>query len=147
MPSTIRLSEADRARVRHALAYLQVEPSSSIALGFPSTSQPMFLVERAMDRIIPEAVSRIIKMLDILDCIECQMVEALCRLKTQQVGEVKIRNSNEEPTEQDLLEREFCRWAKRLADDLGVPLNPFSERFRNGGCQGPALNIPVWTGN
>lgn len=141
MPTTIRLSDADRARVRHHLGYLNVEPVSSIALGFPSAQQSMFLVDRAMDRLIPEGVSRIIQQLNTLDCIEQQMVESLCRLKAQQLGELKIRNSNEEPTEQDLLEREYLRWAKRLADDLGCALNPFSERFRAGG--GQSINLPV----
>jgi hypothetical protein len=142
MPTTIRLSEADRARVRHHLGYQNVEPVSSIALGFPSAQQPQFLVERAMDRLMPEGVGRIIQTLNALDCIEGQMIDALCRLSAQQLGELKLRNSNEEPTEQDLLEREYLRWAKRLADDLGAPLNPFSERFRTSGS-GSSLNIPV----
>ena len=146
MPTTIRLSEADRARARYHLGYLNVEPVSSIALGFPSAQQPMFLFERAADRIMPEAMSRILCILNTLDAIEGQMREALCRLKVQQVGEVKIRNTNDEPTEQDLLEKEYLRWAKRLADDFGVPLNPFSERFRGGGGGIPPFNIPVNTG-
>ncbi|MCH7584457.1 MAG: type I restriction endonuclease subunit R [Acidobacteria bacterium] len=58
---TVRLQEADRARVRHHLGYLNVEPVSSIQLGFPAASQPQFLVEIAMDRIIPEAVGMIQK--------------------------------------------------------------------------------------
>lgn len=138
----VRLNEADRAKVRHHLGYTNVEPVSSIALGFPAASQPQFLVEIAMDRIIPEAVGLIQKYLAILDAIENQMVEALCRLKAQQLGELKIRNSNEEPVEQDLLEREYVRWARRLADDFSVPLNPYSERFRSG-TYGGGMNIPV----
>lgn len=143
MPTTIRISEADRARVRHALAYIQVEPVSSIALGFPSAQQPMFLVERAMDRVIPDAIPKILQELCVLDQIECQMAEALCRLSAQQVGEVKLRNDNSEATEQDLLEKEYLRWAMRLADDLGVPLNPFSTRFRWGAGAGGVTNVPV----
>lgn len=139
------LQEADRARVRHHLGYLSTEPVSSIALGFPSAQQAQFLVERAMDHILPAAVSRVIQQLNILDAIEGQMVDALDRLQAQQLGELKLRNSNEEPVEQDLLEHEYIRWAKRLADDLGVPLNPFSERFRSGGTSSP-LNLSVITG-
>lgn len=134
------LSENDRARVRHHLGYLNVEPSGAIALGFPAAQQPQFLVERAMDRVIPAAISRILCTLDTLDKIEGAMAASICRLSAQQLGELKIRNSNEEPTEGDLLEREYRRWAMRLADDLGAPLNPFSERFRAGSA---STNLPV----
>jgi len=122
---------------------LNTEPVSSIALGFPGAGQAQFLVETAMDRLIPEAVGKILKYLAILDSIEAQMVDALKRLKVQKLGEITLRNSNEEPVEQDLLEKEYNRWAKRLADDLGVPINKFSERFQSGFFGGPGINIPV----
>ena len=137
---TVRLQEADRARVRHHLGYINVEPVSSIQLGFPAASQPQFLVEIAMDRIIPEAVGMIQKYLAILDGLEDLMVQSFRTDKVQQLGELKLRNSNEEPTEHDLLERKYRYWAMVLADDLGVPLNPFSNRFRGGAGM---LNVPV----
>jgi len=135
----ITLSEADRARVRHHLGYLNVEPAASIQLGFPSASQWLFTVEISMDRIIPEAVGMIHKYLNILDSIELQMVDELACLKVQQIEQLKLRNSNEEPNIEDLLEQEYLRWVKRLADDLGVEPNPYSTRFRNLG----GMNIPV----
>lgn len=125
----VRLDESDRVRVRYHLGYLNVEPVISIQLGFPSAQQAQFLVETAMDRIIPQAIPRVLAMLGTLDCIEGQMIDALKRLKVQQVSEVKMRNSNEEATEQDLLEREYERWAMRLANMLGVPWNPYAKRF------------------
>lgn len=132
------LSESDRVRVRHHMGYLNVEPGSSIALGFPSAQQPEFLVERAMNNVIDQAVGRIIDTLDTLDCLESDMRSASKQLAVQQLGEMKLRNSNDEPNVCDLLEREYVRWAKRLADDLGAPLNVFSERFRSlaGGAVG-----------
>lgn len=132
------LTEIDRARVRHHLGYLQTEPVSSIQLGVPSASQALFLVEKQMDRLVPAAVPMILRYLSILDSIELQMVDGLKRLKAVRLGELQLRNSNEDQTEQDLLEREYVRWAKRLADDLGAPLNPFSERFR-----ATPINVPV----
>lgn len=139
----IKLSENDRERVRYHLAFLNVEPVSSIALGFPSAQQAQFLVERAMDRVLPAGVPRVLRIVNHLDCIEEQMMGSLKHLKAQQIGELKLRNSNEEPTEQDLLEREYMRWALRLADQLGVPINPFSERFRHGLYGGGGMNTPV----
>lgn len=137
----VRLAAADRARVRHHLGYPNVEPVSSISLGFPSASQPLFLVEIAMDRLIPEGVGLILKYLAILDALEGQMVSSFCRDRAQQIDGVKLRNSNEEPTEHELLERHYHWWRKRLADDLGCPVNPFSALVYTGG----SINVPVVT--
>lgn len=137
-----RVAEADRERVRYHLGYLNIEPVSAIQLGFPSAQQAQFLVESAMDRLIPQAINRVLSILCTLDKIECQMVDALSRLKVQQVGEAKFRNTNDEPSETDLLEKEYARWAKRLADHLGVPLNTFCERFTSG-MYGGGMSVPV----
>jgi hypothetical protein len=137
---TVRLTEYDRARVRYHLGYLQTEPTSSIHLGYPAMSQALFLVERAMDNLIPSAVEIVQKNLDHLNSLECMLFDAASRLKVQSVGDVKLRTSNDEPSETVLLEKEIYRWASRLADNLGVPLNPYSERYRSE-IRGP--NIPV----
>lgn len=139
------LSESDRVRVRHHMGYLNVEPGASIALGFPSAQQPEFLVERAMNNIIDQAVGRIIQTLDMLDCLEQQLIAAVPQLAVQQLGEMKLRNSNEEPNACDLIEAEYVRWAKRLADDLGAPLNMFSERFRNAAVAYGSRPVAWWT--
>ncbi len=138
---TIRLQEADRARVRHHLGFMSIEPVSSIQLGFPAASQPQFLVEIAMDRLIPEVVGIVQKDLAILDGLEDLMVQSFRTDKVQQLGELKLRNSNEEPNEHDLLERKYLYWAGVLADDLGVDFNPFSRRFR--AMTAGMINIPI----
>lgn len=138
----IALTASEKERVRYHLGYLNVEPSAAIALGFPRASQAGFLVEQAMERLMEPTVGRVSQLLSVLDRIEGQMIEALQRLQAQQLGELKLRNSNDEPTEQDLLEREYVRWAQRLADNLGVPLNVYSERFRELGSGG-GVNVPV----
>lgn len=139
----IALSESEKERVRYHLGYLNVEPPGSITLGFPSASQALYLVEIALERLIPSTVERVLKIVDHLDCIEMQMMEANKRLKAQQLGELKLRNSNDEATEQELLEKEYHRWARRLSDNLGVPLNPFSEKFRRGGGANAVRNVKV----
>lgn len=135
-------TEQDRSRIYYHLGYPDVTNVSSIQLGFPALSQPQFLVTSAMDRLNPASVPRVIRILNIMDGIESQMVKALNRLKAQQLGELKLRNTNEESTEQDLLEREYGRWAQRLADILGVPINPYAMRY--GALEGGAgVNVPV----
>ncbi len=136
-----RIEEQDRERVRYHLGYLNVDPVSSVQLGFPSASQAQFLVERAMDRVIPAAVGRIIRILNELDDIELQMSAGRKNLKVQQIETLKLRNDNEEPNEIDLLEREYLRWGQRLANQLGVPLNVYSERYAGGG-EG-IRNVPI----
>lgn len=139
----IALNPQDKERVRYHLGYQSVEPAAAIQLGFPRGAQPQFLVEAALERVMAPAVPRIYEILGILDGIERQMVDALKRLKAQQLGELKLRNSNEERTEQDLLEAEYLRWAQRLGDQLGVPLNAYSARFQ--GLAGGGINTPVAT--
>lgn len=138
-----RLTDSDRVRVRYHLGYLNIEPVQSIQLGFPAAQQAEFLVETAMDRLMAAAVPKLLEILNTLECIEGLMRQALPHLLAQQIGELKIRNTNEEGTSQDLLEKEYARWAKRLADHLGVPLNVYSTRFQGGLYGGVPLSTPV----
>jgi len=131
------LTEEEKARIRHHLGYLNVNPVTAIQLGFPRASQPQFLVESAMNNIPESAIGIIRKNVAILDNIEDRLVGALDRLTAQSLDEITMR-----PDEHDALEREYYRWATRLADDLGVPLNIYSERFRNAGGQA-SINVPM----
>jgi hypothetical protein len=131
------LQEEEKARIRHHLGYLNVQPAASIQLGFPAASQPLFLVESAMNKIPETAVGIIRKTVSILDNIEDRLVDALDRLQAEKLSDVTLRAD-----EHDALEREYVRWAKRLADDLGAPLNAYSERFRHGMAQA-SLSVPV----
>ena len=142
--TTPRFTDEERARIRAHLGYLNVAPVSAIGLGFPAASQSLFTVEVAMDQLLPGAVSRAQMILAVLDKIECLLVESLERLAAQQVGDVKLRGSNDESTEGDLLEGEYLRWAKRLADLLGVELNRASLRFGAGsGLSGNVRVLPT----
>lgn len=96
----------------------------------------MFLVEASMNRIPEAAAGQIRQYVAILDGIEAQMVEGQQYLVASKLGEIEIRADHI-----DQLRNEYRRWAQVLADDLGVPLNIYSERFRFGGSA--PLNIPV----
>jgi hypothetical protein len=91
----VALSDTDKERIRYHTGYQNVSPAASIQLGFPRASQASFLVEAAMERLLPPTVSRVLSIVTNLDTIEAQMMEANRRLKAQQLGELKLRNTNE----------------------------------------------------
>ena len=90
-----------------------------------------------MNRIPETAIGLIRREIAILDNIEDRLLGALTRLEAEKLSEITLRKD-----EHDALEREYVRWAKRLADDLGATLNAYSERFRSGGGIAP-LNVSV----
>ena len=130
-------SDQEKERIRYHLGYPEVQPAASIQLGIPRPIQTAFLVESAMNLVIPAAEARIRKMLQILENLECQLQKVVPALQAEQLGNLKPRENAP-----DLIEKEYVRWAKRLADVLGVPLYAYSDRFKNVGA-GYAGSIPV----
>lgn len=122
------LTQQEQARIRDYLGYLNVSSAASIQLGFPRASQPLFLVQAAMDRVLPEAEDIVRKHLTELDKLESEVSGARRRLKATSVGEITLNAQ-----ELNALKKEQRYWAVRLADSLGVPLNAYSERWSSGG--------------
>jgi len=98
--------------------------------------QTLFLLENAMNLVLPEAQGRIYNMVQTLDDIECQMVQGQAYLPANKLGELEIRKEHI-----DMLEDEYFRWSCRLADQLGVPLYWGAERFQ--GRRRGRVNVPV----
>lgn len=138
---TTALTEATKERVRYHLGYLSVDPVSAIPLGFPSAGQAQFLLESAMERLRNESVGRVEKILAHLERIEAQDMEANKRLKAQQLGDLKLRNTNEEKTENELLDERYVVWAHKLAEIFGVPPNPYSVRFRGSSNHSSSVRV------
>jgi len=121
---SIALSEAHKEAIRYHLGYDNVDPTTALVAGFPAVYPKLRLVETAMERINgSSAVSRIARIVTELESIEKQMSAARCRFKVQQLGELKLRNSNDEASEADMLAKEYSRWRGKLAQQLGVPIN------------------------
>lgn len=120
------LTDEEKERTRHHLGYPQVQPAASVQWGIPRPIQTAFLVESAMNNIIPAAEPRVREMLCTLDGIETKLIEAQDYLVAQKLEDITLRDGHP-----DLLEREYQRWAGRLADLLGVPLYAFSTKFRS----------------
>jgi hypothetical protein len=130
------ITEDEKNRIRHHTGYLITEPAAAIQLGYPRASQTQFLLEHAMNHVPEAGVGQIRNYIAILDNLENLLVEATTRFAAKRLGEIELRDN-----ETDMIEGEYARWAKRLADDLGIPLNIYSERFRAG--SGLSMNMQV----
>lgn len=119
------LSNTERERCRYHLGYLSVSPAPALAFGIPVPIQTMFLIESAMNLLLPEAMPRVRMLLERLDEIETKLYEGLDYLAADQVDDIKIR-----PDHLDQLEREYCRWVGRLSDEIGAPPYPGSHKLR-----------------
>lgn len=134
MTQRIPLNANERSRIKHFLEYPDWSSLAySVQLGFPASSQPMYLLEGAFDRVTDAALESVRKDLCQLESIENQIGQARTRLSAEQLGNLKV-NMNELP----MLRRELVWWALVLANDLGVGPNPFSamEILGSGGSGG-----------
>lgn len=115
----------DRSRVKYHLGYLAVSPAASLQFGIPRPIETLFLVEDAMNNLIDDGfnVENVLRILGVLDGIECKLVEAQDYLVASRLGNLEVNPQNPE-----LLENEYNRWAARLADTFGVPWYPYAIR-------------------
>lgn len=133
--STVVLTEEEKERARYHLGYVETSFAAALQFGVPRPIQTIFLLEQALGLLLnPYAVQRARTLLGKLDSIEEQMFEpGMQLLYAEQLGELKLRGAKIGETSTDLMEREYVRWANRLADMLGVPLYAYSERFKAKG--------------
>jgi len=112
----------ERAEILRFLGYPNWNKlAQSVQLGVPSQAHAEFLVRQAFARIAPESRDLIRRDLCELKDIECQLSESRSRLKANRLGDLHINRH-----EQKQLRRELEYWRNRLADDLGVYVNPWS---------------------
>lgn len=130
-------TDQEQSRIRYFLGYLNTEPATGLQFGLPKPVQALFLVDLAMQRVLPGTEPMVRNMLNILEGIEEKLVCAQDYLVADKLEQLTIRRDHT-----DALEKENLRWASRLADILGVPLNPFALRFQ-AMTQTVAGSIPV----
>ena len=121
-------TDQEKAQTLHHLGYPNwTNLANGIQLGIPAGSQPLFLIEQAFDRLLPGGEEQV--RLDLCNCIdiENQMSDARSRFKAVALGELKL---NAMETQQ--LRTELVYWRQKLADDLGVVQNPYSQSAYEG---------------
>lgn len=129
------LSDAEKVKIRMHLGYHNVAAASTFALGLPAAIETQFIVEGAMEKILPAAENEVRRHIAILDGIEAQMVCDHELLAVNQLGEITIRSD-----EQEALDKRYLRWRKGLANLLCVVPNPFDPRYPSAGA---GINVPV----
>lgn len=126
-------TDEEKVRIRAHLGYLNVAAVQTFVLGSPAGVETQFLVEGAMNRVLPEALSLARNHLAKCDFVETQIVENQELLAVTAVGEISVRENEYE----QLLKR-YHYWRNALANVLGVYPNPFDKRFESTG-----LNVSV----
>lgn len=121
-------TEREQGRIRHFLGYPSWSSmAASIQLGFPAGSQPLYILEQAFIRLLPDGEEAV--RIDLCNCeeIEKQLADARKRMKATKLGEMTLNMG-----ETGQLRQELQYWQRRLADDLGVPFNPYSSMSYEG---------------
>ena len=125
-------TDEDKVKIRHHMGYLNVNEAQSFALGVPAALETQYLIEGSMNRVLAAAEVQAKNIVAKLDLIEEQMTADLELLAVTKVAEIEI-NDKEMPK----LRREYRHWQKTLGNLLGIPPNPYDQRFSN------SLSVPV----
>lgn len=132
-------SDTEKARIKHFLSYPDwVSLAQSIQLGFPAASQPLFLVESAFNRLTGGGEESTRRNLCECEDIERQMSQARSRLRAKRLGNLHLN-----PRELAQLRGEMIWWVTRLADDLGVVSDPYSQMMYAGARNIGGINANV----
>lgn len=129
------LTDQEKVKVRHHLGFLNVKAAQTFVLGVPAAVETQFIIEGAMNLLLPEAEGEARRHLTILDDIENQLNEDRELLAVTAVDEIKIN-----PDEMRKLRKEYQYWRHSMANLFGVYPNPFDKRWivAEGG-----VNVPV----
>jgi len=120
--STEPFTDEETADVMRFLGYPNWKAmSQSIQLGYPAATQPMFLVMDSLPRLAESSRPAVRETLCQLRSTDAQIGTARGRMKTIRVGDVAMNVS-----EARQLREEYVYWQKKLADLLGVFVNPCS---------------------
>lgn len=125
---TVQLTEDQKTSCRHHLGYPNVAEAASFGLGVPAGLEISFLIERAMDKLLPAGRVRLEQILGALDTIEQQKLDDLELAAVNQVGEIAVNQG-----EQSALDKQYNYWVAALSNLLTVPRNPFDARLQAGG--------------
>lgn len=119
------LTPQDRSRVKYHLGFLAVSPAASLSFGIPRPIATAFLIEDAMNNLIDDGwvIPNVLRILGILDGIECRMVAAQDYLPASKLGSLEVR-----PDHIEALLETYYDWSGRLGSIFGCPPYPYDRR-------------------
>lgn len=133
--NTAVFTEEEQGRILYHLGYQLQQIGSFLSFGTLALTETMFIAVNALQHIPLSRAMIIRNILSVLDGIDPKLVEAQDYLVALKLGEMEMAEDHP-----DKLDREYTRWANRMADALGVTTNPYSTRFGGGK---PRMNVPV----
>jgi hypothetical protein len=128
-------SDSEKMRIRHHMGYMNVSKVESFALGIPAAFPTTFIIEGAMNKVIPAAEPKVRETLDRLDEVEKQIFESSDYRDVNQVDEIQMRPDALEARKQD-----YKYWQNTLGNLLGVIPNPYDMRYA---LAGNLINVRV----
>lgn len=137
------LTDEEKVDGRRHMGYLNVQEAATFVLGVPAAVQTQFVIEGALNKLLAAAEPTFRRYIQVLNGIECQIVEDQSNLAAKQIGNIQV--NTEEFTD---LMKQYKFWQGQLANLLGVPPNPFDQRpgFGSGSVAGNGVNVPVLSG-
>lgn len=129
------ITEEEKDRARHHMGYLAVEAAQTFVLGIPAAVQTQFMIEGALNRILPQAAERFRTLLCRLDSVEAEVFCGMDLASVDKIDTIDIRTDRLEA-----LAKYYKIAQQGLANLLGVPPNPFDMREW---LQGGSINVPV----
>lgn len=118
----------EEVRIKHHLGYPQVKAARTFFLGYPISAPVTTMADGSIQNVEPAAERMVRVLLERLDGVECQMVEDQELLAVSKLDEIEIR-----PDEFGGLIGQYRHWQLSLGNILGIPPNPFDQRFMGAG--------------
>lgn len=132
----LTLNDDEKLRIRYHLGYPILQQTGALSFGGVVPQQLFFLVEANIANVKPEGIPLVQRLLCNLDEIECLLMQGAKDMRIARTGggtEINLQYTEK-------LEREYVRWACRLADALSVAVDPLARRFANAFS---GVNVPV----
>lgn len=119
--------DVTKERVRYHMRYPQITSGVLIAAGVLYAGTSQSIIENMMNHVNELTIPRVVRILDILDSIEQQIVDANERLQVDKADVVTLNR-----IEHSQLESTYIRWQGKLSEILSVPVNPNTPNAASG---------------
>ena len=132
------ITEQEKVACRMHTGYLGVASQSTFSLGIPAGVQTQFVIEGAMNRLLPQSEPEFRRHLKVLDLHQEQILENMPNVAATEVGTIKIN-----PKAFRELVRQYRWWINSLCNLLGCVPNPYDQRFAQWNAVGGGVNVSV----